>query len=353
MRIAVRLGLVLVGLVTGWFLLHELFLSLQRFGVGIPNWLANAYMSSLIGGLIFFILSLFVTSGIVTLIRFMEERLVRLPVADLLFGSIGLIIGLVIAFLFSVSLEFIDIPVLSRLIPIFTTALFGYFGFAVGYRKRSEWIRLFTRDRSEKTMVAPVKQNDKVLDTSVIIDGRIADIAKTGFIEGTLVVPQFVIGELQYIADSSDTLKRNRGRRGLDVLKELQSNDRINVEIYDGDFEDVSEVDIKLIKLAELKDGTVVTNDYNLNKVCDVRNIPVLNINDLANAVKQIVIPGEEMIVTVIKEGKEQNQGVAYLEDGTMVVIEGGRKLISKTLPVVVTSVLQTSAGRMIFARPE
>ena len=169
----------------------------------------------------------------------------------------------------------------------------------------------------------------------------------------TLIVPQFVIGELQYIADSSDTLKRNRGRRGLDILKELQENKRIQVEIYDGDFEDVPEVDIKLIKLAELKNGIVVTNDYNLNKVCEVRNVPVLNINDLANAVKQIVIPGEEMVVTVIKEGKEQNQGVAYLEDGTMVVVEGGRKLISKTLPVVVTSVLQTSAGRMIFARPE
>lgn len=197
------------------------------------------------------------------------------------------------------------------------------------------------------------RSNDKILDTSVIIDGRIADIATTGFVEGTLIVPQFVIGELQYIADSSDTLKRNRGRRGLDILKELQENKRIQVEIYDGDFEDVPEVDIKLIKLAELKNGIVVTNDYNLNKVCEVRNVPVLNINDLANAVKQIVIPGEEMVVTVIKEGKEQNQGVAYLEDGTMVVVEGGRKLISETLPVVVTSVLQTSAGRMIFARPE
>jgi len=210
------------------------------------------------------------------------------------------------------------------------------------------------KSEREKPAAEPVQRsNDKILDTSVIIDGRIADIATTGFVEGTLIVPQFVIGELQYIADSSDTLKRNRGRRGLDILKELQENKRIQVEIYDGDFEDVPEVDIKLIKLAELKNGIVVTNDYNLNKVCEVRNVPVLNINDLANAVKQIVIPGEEMVVTVIKEGKEQNQGVAYLEDGTMVVVEGGRKLISKTLPVVVTSVLQTSAGRMIFARPE
>jgi len=213
---------------------------------------------------------------------------------------------------------------------------------------------LFVKGERDKAAAEPVKRsNDKILDTSVIIDGRIADIATTGFVEGTLIVPQFVIGELQYIADSSDTLKRNRGRRGLDILKELQGNERIQVEIYDGDFEDVSEVDIKLIKLAELKHGIVVTNDYNFNKVCEVRNVPVLNINDLANAVKQIVIPGEEMVVTVIKEGKEQNQGVAYLEDGTMVVVEGGRKLISKTLPVVVTSVLQTSAGRMIFARPE
>ncbi|HAE0521480.1 TPA_asm: TRAM domain-containing protein, partial [Salmonella enterica subsp. enterica serovar Enteritidis str. P125109] len=160
-------------------------------------------------------------------------------------------------------------------------------------------------------------------------------------------------GELQYIADSSDTLKRNRGRRGLDVLKELQEIPGVEVEIYDGDFEDVPEVDIKLIKLAELVKGIVVTNDYNLNKVCEVRHVPVLNINDLANAVKQVVIPGEEMTVLVIKEGKEQKQGIAYLEDGTMVVVEGGKHLISKTIGVVVTSVLQTSAGRMIFAKPQ
>ncbi|TCI20303.1 PIN/TRAM domain-containing protein [Exiguobacterium sp. SL-9] len=354
MKIAVRIGFILIGLVVGWFGIIEAMLLLGDFGVSVPAWLTIPYVASLIGGLIFFILSLFLTDGVVKFIRFIEERLVRLPVGDILFGSIGLIIGLLIAFLISVSLEVTNIFLLSKVVPIFVTALFGYFGFAVGYRKRNEWIKLFVKSEREKPAAEPLRRsNDKILDTSVIIDGRIADISKTGFIEGTLIVPQFVIGELQYIADSSDTLKRNRGRRGLDILKELQDNDRIEVEIYDGDFEDVAEVDIKLIKLAELKKGIVVTNDYNLNKVCEVRNVPVLNINDLANSVKQIVIPGEEMVVTVIKEGKEQNQGVAYLEDGTMVVVEGGRKLISKTLPVVVTSVLQTSAGRMIFARPE
>lgn len=353
MKIAVRIGFILIGLVVGWFGIIEATLLLGDLGMNVPEWLTIPYVASLIGGLIFFILSLFLTDGVVAIIRFAEERLVRLPVGDILFGSIGLIIGLLIAFLISVSLEVTNIFLLSKIVPIFVTALFGYFGFAVGYRKRNEWIKLFVKSEREKS-AAPVKRsNDKILDTSVIIDGRIADIATTGFVEGTLIVPQFVIGELQYIADSSDTLKRNRGRRGLDILKELQENKRIQVELYDGDFEDVAEVDIKLIKLAELKNGIVVTNDYNLNKVCEVRNVPVLNINDLANAVKQIVIPGEEMVVTVIKEGKEQNQGVAYLEDGTMVVVEGGRKLISKTLPVVVTSVLQTSAGRMIFARPE
>ncbi len=255
-------------------------------------------------------------------------------------------------------IDLVGIPVLSNVLTIFVTALFGYLGFTVGYRKRHELTKIFLRsNQSEKKtapeVVDPVKSNSKVLDTSVIIDGRITDITKTGFVEGKLIVPQFVIGELQYIADSSDTLKRNRGRRGLDVLKELQEIPGVEVEIYDGDFEDVPEVDIKLIKLAELVKGIVVTNDYNLNKVCEVRHVPVLNINDLANAVKQVVIPGEEMTVLVIKEGKEQKQGIAYLEDGTMVVVEGGKHLISKTIGVVVTSVLQTSAGRMIFAKPQ
>ena len=192
----------------------------------------------------------------------------------------------------------------------------------------------------------------KILDTSVIIDGRIYDIAKTGFLEGVIVIPNFVLRELQYIADSSDSLKRVRGRRGLDILNKLQKEEDIIVESYDGEFEEIPEVDSKLIRLAKLIDGVVVTNDYNLNKVCEFQNVPVLNINALANAVKPVVIPGEYMVVTVIKVGTERNQGVAYLDDGTMIVVEEGQHYMNETIEVVVTSALQTAAGRMIFAKP-
>ena len=176
---------------------------------------------------------------------------------------------------------------------------------------------------------------------------------KQEFLEGTIVIPQFVLGELQHIADSSDALKRNRGRRGLDILNRIQKELEIKVEIFEGDFEDIPEVDSKLVKLAQKMNGIVVTNDFNLNKVCDFQQVPVLNINDLANAVKPVVLPGEELVVQVIKDGKEQKQGIAYLDDGTMIVVEDGQDYIGKTIEVIITSVLQTSAGRMIFAKPK
>ncbi|HHY05143.1 MAG TPA: TRAM domain-containing protein, partial [Thermoanaerobacterales bacterium] len=207
------------------------------------------------------------------------------------------------------------------------------------------------KDSNEPTVVNWVKP--KILDTSVIIDGRIADICKTGFIEGTLVIPNFVLEELRHIADSSDTLKRNRGRRGLDILNKIQKELNIDVDIYEGDFEDINEVDSKLVKLAQVLDGKIITNDFNLNKVAEFQNVQVLNINELSNAVKPVVLPGEEMVVQVIKDGKETGQGVAYLDDGTMIVVDGGKKHIGETIGVMVTSVLQTAAGRMIFARPK
>lgn len=192
----------------------------------------------------------------------------------------------------------------------------------------------------------------KILDTSVIIDGRIYDVVKSGFLEGTLLIPQFVLHELQYIADSSDSLKRVRGRRGLDILNALQKEEGISVEMYEGDIENVEEVDAKLVQLAKMIDGVIVTNDYNLNKVSEFQNVPVLNINELANSVKPVVIPGENMQVMIVKTGTERSQGVAYLDDGTMVVVEDGQHYMDKSIEVVVTSALQTAAGRMIFARP-
>ena len=192
----------------------------------------------------------------------------------------------------------------------------------------------------------------KLLDTSVIIDGRIADICKTGFIDGKLLIPVFVLEELQHIADSSDALKRVRGRRGLDVLQRIRTEFGMQVEIINQDFDDISEVDSKLVRLGQITGSKIITNDYNLNKVSELRGVPVLNINELSNAVKPVVVPGEMMDVTVVKEGKEHGQGVAYLDDGTMIVIENGRRFINEAIRVEVTSALQTAAGRMIFAKP-
>ena len=195
------------------------------------------------------------------------------------------------------------------------------------------------------------KKSYKILDTSVIIDGRIADIAETGFLDGTIVIPQFVLRELQLVADSADSLKRNRGRRGLDILQRLQKVASVQIQIVEDDFPAVREVDLKLIELAKLYEGKIITNDFNLNKVAQLQGVEVLNINELANSLKPIVLPGETMKVFVLKEGKEYNQGVAYLDDGTMVVVDNARKMIGKTIDISVTSVLQTTAGKMIFGK--
>jgi uncharacterized protein YacL len=226
--------------------------------------------------------------------------------------------------------------------------LFPYLGFVVGAR-RGEWLepsRLVTLFRA----TAPQRRH-KILDTSVIIDGRVADICEAGFLDGTLVVPQFVLKELQQVADSGDTMRRNRGRRGLDILQKIQKMTGVEVMVSDLDFPEVREVDLKLIELARALHGKIVTNDFNLNKVAQLRGVGVLNINELANAMKPVVLPGEVMKVFILKEGKEYNQGVAYLDDGTMVVVDNARKMISKTIDIVVTSVLQTTAGKMIFGR--
>lgn len=323
------------------------------------NLLASPFFGLVLGAIIFFLISYFLADYIVDFLKWIEEGLIRVPVGDLFFGSIGLVMGLVIAFLINLSIQEIQWKVVSQIVPIFLTVILGYLGFQVGFRRREEFTNLVNFNRKEKKPIVeenatPLqKSNPKVLDTSVIIDGRIADICQTGFLEGPIIIPQFVLGELQHIADSSDALKRNRGRRGLDILNRIQKELLVEVEIYEGDFEEIAEVDSKLIKLAKVLGGVLVTNDYNLNKVSDFQGVPVLNINDLANAVKPVVLPGEELVVQVIKDGKEQKQGVAYLDDGTMIVVEEGRDYIGKTIDVIITSVLQTSAGRMIFAKPK
>nr|WP_255574726.1 PIN/TRAM domain-containing protein [Halobacillus sp. Nhm2S1] len=349
--------IVITGGTIGYLYFPELFTTM---GLTWQNWIQSV-LGAVLGALILFLFTFWIVDYIVDFLRWVEDTLVRAPVADLLFGSLGLIVGLIIAYLINIPVQDIQIQVVNQVVPIFLTFLLGYFGFQVGFKRKDEFLNLVSKkdkklddERQEDNAVDPdLIPKRKILDTSVIIDGRIADICDTHFLEGTIVIPQFVLEELQHIADSSDGLKRNRGRRGLDVLNRLQKDLPVNVEIYEGDFEDIQEVDSKLVKLAKVMDGIVVTNDFNLNKVCEFQNVQVLNINDLANAVKPVVLPGEEMTIQVIKDGKEQNQGVAYLDDGTMIVVEEGKDFIGKTIEVVVTSVLQTSAGRMIFAKPK
>lgn len=302
------------------------------------------------GVILFFFVGSWVSHLLKTVRRKGEERLERIPFFHLAAGIGGLIVGLIVSVLLYPA--FLQIESVGSWLSILAAGGLGYTGFIVGYRKKDELLGMFSSVQSKES--TEFERNDhKVLDTSVIIDGRIADICKTGFVEGTLVIPEFVLEELQHIADSSDLLKRNRGRRGLDILNKIQKELDIKVLIYEGDFDDISEVDTKLVKLAKLLQGKVVTNDFNLNKVCELQGVPVLNINDLANAVKPVVLPGEEIWVQLIKDGKEHGQGVAYLDDGTMIVVEGGGDFIGKTIEVLVTSVLQTSAGRMIFAKPK
>jgi len=236
----------------------------------------------------------------------------------------------------------------------------GFLGVALATQKLGDLLSNLTTSLKTQSAGGRIKFKNadampKILDTSVIIDGRIADILKTGFLEGTIVIPEFVLVELRHIADSSDSLKRQRGRRGLDILNKIQTE--YGIEIYNTNQEksldEIPEVDVKLLKLAQIMNGKVVTNDFNLNKVAVIKGVEVLNINELANTLKPIVLPGEDMTLFLVKEGKENNQAVAYLDDGTMIVVEDGRRYIGQTIPVLVTSVLQTSAGRMIFGRPK
>jgi len=293
-----------------------------------------------------------------TIVRWMDQgaqQAASLPMRQLFSGAVGLLGGLILSVLLYPAIS--GLSGAGLFIPVCMTLFFGYFGLKIGLNKQeelAEWGTQLLQQRAKPASADEERmyEEHKILDTSVIIDGRIADICKTGFIEGTLVIPEFVLEELQHIADSSDLLKRNRGRRGLDILNKIQKELDVKVLIYEGDMED-GEVDSKLVKLAKALHGKVVTNDFNLNKVCELQGVSVLNINDLANAVKPVVLPGEEIVVQVIKDGKEHGQGVAYLDDGTMIVVEGGREYIGMTMEVLVTSVLQTSAGRMIFAKPK
>jgi len=316
--------------------------------------LTRQFYAVLLGAILGYFLIFYLLNKLLDFIMDFELKFKEISWKKIVIAVIGLIIGLItgaiINFIFSIP----RIPRIGMPLQIFINITFTYMGFALAVHKEKDIASfLFARKKEEIDCPQIKTGSDKILDTSVIIDGRIYDICKTGFIEGNFVIPEFVLEELQHIADSADDLKRNRGRRGLDILRQMQNDDQIQVEIIDYDFEEVSEVDSKLVKLAQITEAKVLTNDYNLNKVAELQGVNVLNINELANAVKPVVLPGEEMDVKVIKEGKENGQGVAYLDDGTMIVIEEGIKYLGDDISVLVTSILQTAAGRMIFARPK
>lgn len=291
-----------------------------------------------IGGLI---VGLFIALIVIRI----EKEIRKLSLKVIIGGVSGMMIGLLIALLFGFGLNFVGkIRENQQVVPwiyLLITGIFGYLGLFLGAKKVEEFNFLSTEPR--------VNRDYRILDTSVIIEGRIADICDSGFIEGDLIVPRFVLNELQLVADSSDSMKRLRGRRGLDVLNHLQKSSNVNIDISEQDFPKIKGVDSKLVALAKQLNAKLLTNDYNLNKVAELQGIRVLNINDLANAMKPVVLPGEQMTVKIVREGKEAGQGVAYLDDGTMIIVDNGQKMVNMNVKVVVTSVLQTTAGRMIF----
>ena len=315
--------------------------------------LAAMLVGGIFGAIIGSFISPYLIKSLFMFTSTVEKSLSAMSTQDLIAGTLGLFLGLIIANL--VGLAFGSVPYIGPYVSVALSIILGYLGMHLVVSKKSElagWLHLHAEGSFDKK-----KNKDhhtgKLLDTNVIIDGRVADIYRSGFLEGPIIVPVFVLEELQKIADSSDILKRNRGRRGLDILNHMRKNSKDDVIIVTNDFEDISEVDSKLVKLAREKNYKIVTNDYNLNKVAELQGVAVLNINDLAIAVKPAVIPGEQIFVQLVKSGKEEGQGVAYLEDGTMIVVENGSQCIGKEVPVIITSVLQTSAGKRIFAKLE
>lgn len=324
--------------------------------------IAVLIVGTLLGVIIGYLISSFILKQGLVIAKRLERVLTHIPNQELIAGTIGLLFGLIIANLIGVA--FNQVPIIGPYIPIILSAIFGYSGLKLMARKGPEmyynyvqqWggegtkktsrFKMFSTHKSDKVSSTP-----KLLDTSVIIDGRIKELCNTGFIEGPLMVPLFVLNELQIISDSADATKRNRGRRGLDILKDMQDANKVAIEVVEDDYDDLTEVDSKLMRLALDKQWKLMTNDFNLNKVARVQGIEVLNLNELANVLKPALIAGEWIRVQVMKEGKEVHQGVAYLDDGTMIVVEDGKPYVGQNVEVMVTSILQTSAGRMIFAR--
>ncbi len=353
----IRFILTIAGAIIGYNLVVMLGLSHElTFGFHNINeiFTSTQFIGILAGGLVGFFVFAIIVEKILDYFLSFESRFKGITWEKTIVGIIGLIIGLIFGALINFAFSIPKIPRLGMPVQIVINVVSAYLGFSLALSKENlitDFLFAQSKSLSNNYNETTDLSANKILDTSVIIDGRIADICKTGFVEGSLIIPEFILEELRHIADSSDVLKRNRGRRGLDILKQMQKDEGINVEIINKDFEEIVEVDSKLVKLAKIMSGIIVTNDYNLNKVADLQGVRVLNINELANAVKPVVLPGEEMEVRVIKEGKEDGQGIGYLDDGTMIVVDEGIKYIGEEVTVLVTSILQTAAGRMIFAK--
>ena len=323
-------------------------------GLKKMHWLDNSLVNLIIGAVVFYIISLIIMKPLERWLDWLENTLFKQGPVYVLFGTLGVVLGLAIAFIISTALFSTSLLLTNTIIPIALMLLLGYVGFKVGTSRTEEWRRLFANGIRHRKNLNGENSNFyhyKILDTNVLIDGRIYDVIKTGFIEGTLLIPNFVLQELQYIADSGDDLKRERGRRGLDILHKMQKEKLMPIEIYENDFPKITEVDDKLLELAEQMHAEIITNDFNLGKVSKVRNVKILNLNKLAGAMKPRFVPGEQIKhVYIVKSGNERQQGIGYLDDGTMVVVEEGKKHLNEYLDVEVTSALQTEAGRMIFA---
>lgn len=355
---------VAIGIFAGYFFFHRTTLPPLQWVIGI----------TVASGLVAFIVTPYVT---IVPYLWVRDRIRGAAASDLVAAAIGLTIGLIISALLAIPLA--NLPeIWGRVLPFLGALLFGYLGVTIAVLRKNDIAHLFQtavtrrgrerdddreRDRSDRTKDRDGRDREKLatvvpsqqilLDTSTIIDGRIADITQTGFICGTLVVPRFVLNELQHIADSADTMRRNRGRRGLEILNRLQKDATVPIEIIDADIEGIPEVDGKLVKMARNLHCLIITNDFNLNRVAELQGVKVLNINELANAIKPVLLPGEDIYIKVMQDGKELGQGVGYLDDGTMIVVESGRQFMNTTIEVTVTRVLQTVAGRMIFAHPK
>lgn len=357
----------IIGALLAIFIVASLyFFDHDQFSLGIEWMIVIAVVSAAI--------AFFITPYLTVIpYRWLRET----SAGDLIAAVIGLIVGLLISVLLAIPLEpLANLPLnLGRILPFVGAVVFSFLGVAIAVQRKNDLAHLFqtgfitrrnrdrdreeerdkerNKDRDKERTLQPQPSSQILLDTSAIIDGRIADISQTGFISGTLLVPRFVLNELQRIADSADTMRRARGRRGLDMLNRLQKDTTVPIEITDADVEGVAEVDGKLVVMARNLHCPIITNDFNLNRVAELQGVKVLNINELANAVKPVLLPGEDIMIRIMQDGKELGQGVGYLDDGTMIVVEGGRQFMNMTIEVTVTRVLQTVAGRMIFAHPK